>query len=383
MPYLGNTAGNRFVASKAASVYSGDGSTTAFTLEHAVGSDEDILVSVDGVIQEPSVAYAVSNGTTLTFTAAPSSNSGNNIFVYYLFRTVATVDHPSTSSLQATDGTFSAGVTATTGTFSGAVSAASLDADGGVTVDNITIDGQEIDVSSGDLTLDVAGDIILDADGAEIKLKDGGTQFANLYTSSSNFYIQSSIQDKDIIFQGDNGGTGITALTLDMSEGGAATFAKGITLTDGDLVLASGHGISFAATGGPTNGTGSNEILSDYEEGTFTGGLDQYAGTPTINTAVYTKVGRLVTASINIALDGTSDASGFIINSLPFASLSTATSSQGGFISYTNTSHTNPIRVLVSGGTAKSYLYKQDGTTLTYNDFGNDRNIRITFVYFT
>ena len=51
MPYIGNEVGNRFVASKAASVYSGDGSTTAFTLEHAVGSDEDILVSVDGVIQ--------------------------------------------------------------------------------------------------------------------------------------------------------------------------------------------------------------------------------------------------------------------------------------------------------------------------------------------
>jgi len=118
MPYIGNEVGNRFVASKAASVYSGDGSTTAFTLEHAVGSDEDILVSVDGVIQEPSVAYAVSSGTTLTFTAAPSSNSGNNIFVYYLFRTVATVDHPSTSALSATSGTFSAGVTATTGTFS-------------------------------------------------------------------------------------------------------------------------------------------------------------------------------------------------------------------------------------------------------------------------
>jgi hypothetical protein len=62
-------------------------------------------VSVDGVIQEPSVAYAVSNGTTLTFTAAPSNNSGNNIFVYYLFRTVGTVDHPSTSALTATNGT--------------------------------------------------------------------------------------------------------------------------------------------------------------------------------------------------------------------------------------------------------------------------------------
>ena len=113
MPYLGNPAVDRFTATKAASVYSGNGSTTAFTLEHAVGSDEDILVSVDGVIQEPSVAYAVSSGTTLTFTAAPSSNSGNNIFVYYLFRTVATVDHPSTSSLQATDGTFTAGITGT------------------------------------------------------------------------------------------------------------------------------------------------------------------------------------------------------------------------------------------------------------------------------
>ena len=111
MPYIGNEVGNRFVASKAASVYSGNGSTTAFTLEHAVGSDEDILVSVDGVVQEPSVAYAVSSGTTLTFTAAPSSNSGNNIFVYYLFRTVATVDHPATSALSATNGTFTGDVT--------------------------------------------------------------------------------------------------------------------------------------------------------------------------------------------------------------------------------------------------------------------------------
>ena len=105
MPYIGPPAPNRFVAPKAASVFSGDGSTTAFTLDHAVGSDEDILVSVDGVIQEPSVAYAVSNGTTLTFTAAPSSNSGNNIFVYYLFRTVGTVSHPSNNALTATNGT--------------------------------------------------------------------------------------------------------------------------------------------------------------------------------------------------------------------------------------------------------------------------------------
>ena len=114
MPYIGNTTANRFVASKAASVFSGDGSETQFTLDHSVGSDEDILVSVDGVIQEPSVAYAVSNGTTLTFTGAPSSNSGNNIFVYYLFRTVGTVGHPSNQALSATNGTLT-GTLAVTG----------------------------------------------------------------------------------------------------------------------------------------------------------------------------------------------------------------------------------------------------------------------------
>jgi len=115
MPYIGNQIGNRFVASQAATRLSGNGSAVAFTLEHAVGSDEDILVSVDGVIQEPSIAYAVSNGTTLTFTAAPSSGT-NNIFVCYLFRTVATVDHPSTSSLQATDATFTGDLTVDTNT---------------------------------------------------------------------------------------------------------------------------------------------------------------------------------------------------------------------------------------------------------------------------
>ena len=109
MPYIGNTAANRFVAPKAATRLSGNGSTVAFTLEHAVGSDEDILVSVDGVVQEPSIAYSVSSGTTLTFTAAPSSGT-NNIFVYYLFRTVGTVSHPSNNALSATSGTFTGNV---------------------------------------------------------------------------------------------------------------------------------------------------------------------------------------------------------------------------------------------------------------------------------
>ena len=123
MPYLGNTAASRFVSNRAASVYSGDGSTVAFTLEQVVTQDEDILVSVDGVIQEPSVAYAVSSGTTLTFTAAPSTNSGNNIFVYYLASQAGTVGHPSTQGLTATTGTFTSDVTTGNVTIGGGAAA--------------------------------------------------------------------------------------------------------------------------------------------------------------------------------------------------------------------------------------------------------------------
>jgi hypothetical protein len=126
-------------------------------------------------------------------------------------------------------------------TFSQAVSGTSADFDGGVTIDNITIDGTEIDLSSGDLTVDVAGDITLDADGADINLADGGTTFGTFTNSSSDFVIDAAVQDKDIIFKGDDGGSAITSLTLDMSNSGAAIFSAAAynaeaTLTDASTI---------------------------------------------------------------------------------------------------------------------------------------------------
>ena len=114
-------------------------------------------------------------------------------------------------------------------TFSAAVSGTSADFDGGVTIDNITIDGTEIDLSSGDFTLDVAGNIFLDADGGDIRLVDAGTQFGVLQNNSSDFVIQSSVSDKDVLLKGNDGGSGITALTLDMSDAGKALFNAGAT----------------------------------------------------------------------------------------------------------------------------------------------------------
>jgi len=107
---------------------------------------------------------------------------------------------------------------------------------GSVSVDNITIDGNEIDVSSGDLTLDVAGDIILDADGGDFRFKDAGTTVATYANVSGSWYITSNVSDADIVFQGNDGGSTIQALTLDMSDAGTAIFNHDAQFPDGAQV---------------------------------------------------------------------------------------------------------------------------------------------------
>ena len=119
-------------------------------------------------------------------------------------------------------------------TFGGAVSGTSADFDGGVTIDNITIDGTEIDLSSGDLTIDVAGRIDLSADdNGEVRLFDGSSQYGQFKDDSDRLRIQSMISDADMLFVGNDGGSEITALTLDMSEAGRANFGDDISLLDG------------------------------------------------------------------------------------------------------------------------------------------------------
>ena len=83
MPYIGVEPESNFQTAPAVVRFSGDGSDTTFDLGRTIGSVQDILVSVDGVVQD-TAAYTVPDGQTLTFSAAPSSNSGNNIFVYFL-----------------------------------------------------------------------------------------------------------------------------------------------------------------------------------------------------------------------------------------------------------------------------------------------------------
>ena len=84
-----------------------------------------------------------------------------------------------------------------------------------------------------DFTLDVGGDLIFDADGADFKFRDGGAGFFTISNSSLDAVLKVEQSNEDFIIKGNDGGSEITALTLDMSEGGNATFAGTGTFAGG------------------------------------------------------------------------------------------------------------------------------------------------------
>ena len=80
MAYIGNTAETQgFIP--AVDFFSGNGSTTAFTLSRPVASVAQVQATIENVPQNPGTAFTVS-GNTITFDGAPASGT-NNIYVYY------------------------------------------------------------------------------------------------------------------------------------------------------------------------------------------------------------------------------------------------------------------------------------------------------------
>tara|TARA_R100000773_G_scaffold25221_1_gene22060 strand:- start:368 stop:1015 length:648 start_codon:yes stop_codon:yes gene_type:complete len=128
-------------------------------------------------------------------------------------------------------------------------------------------------------------------------------------------------------------GASAAAISVDNSNG-TCTLASGsklnncttdgttnLTIADGNLVVGtSGHGIDFSAT----SGTGTSELFTDYEEGTWTPDWRGASalGTTTYglyNAASYVKIGNQVTVRGHTVISGSSGGSGFwFINNLPF-----------------------------------------------------------------
>ena len=190
-----------------------------------IAADDDLQITHSGSVGDITCSTGALdiNASTVNIKDEASSET----MASFVSDGAVTLNHDNTARLA----TSSAGV-AVTGTLSVSGTSAftgKITSDNGIDIDNINIDGTTIALSSGDLTVDVAGDIILDAGGTNVTLKDDGTTYGQLTNSSSDFIVQSIQSDKDLIFKGSDGGSTITALTLDMSAAGAATFNDSIT----------------------------------------------------------------------------------------------------------------------------------------------------------
>ena len=100
---------------------------------------------------------------------------------------------------------------------------------GSIALDTITNDGT-------DITLDSSGDIILDAGGANVTIKDDGTSILDIANNSSDVELTVSVADKHFKIKGTDDSSAITALDIDMALAGKATF-NGDVVIGGDLTI--------------------------------------------------------------------------------------------------------------------------------------------------
>ena len=145
---------------------------------------------------------------------------------------------------------------------------------------------------------------------------------------------------------------GSTSMTLN---------STGLNIANGNVILGtSGKGIDFSATASGS-GTMTSELLSDYEEGTFTPTITNGFTTPgySLNAGRYTKVGRICYFAFRVAVNtGTRNANILEIN-LPFTSINDSSQSNtgGAWFSYVNAvvgSTTTNLPALYNGANTNS-----------------------------
>jgi len=217
MAYLGASPLASF-ASPSKDTFSGDNSTTSFTMGQSVGDPNQIEVFVDNVRQEPTSAYTV-NGTTLTFTGTPATGS-NNIYVIHKQGVIGngllptqgrssdrvgslTVDGASTltgnittsGNISATSGSITAGgalsgvttlTTSSTATIGGDTAiSGNLRSDN--SADGIQLDSTDGSANAGDLVLLDGTDGSATNAGSSLLYEDGTGDPANYFNNDMKF----------------------------------------------------------------------------------------------------------------------------------------------------------------------------------------------------
>ena len=175
--------------------------------------------------------------------------------------------------------------------------------------------------------LDIGGELTLDSGDGVIRFKDDGTQIASFANSSTDFVISNATQDKDIKFNGNDGGTGITALTLDMSAQGALVVNSDIKLPDsGKAIFGAGSDLQIYHDGNHSRvvdgGTGNLKLQGNDltlnnadDSATYLGAVNGGA----VN-IYHNGSSKLATASGGVNVTGTLTAT-TLAGALPYGSL--------------------------------------------------------------
>jgi hypothetical protein len=221
-------------------------------------------VYINNVKQEEGSGKSyTASGTTITFSEAVAS--GDSCYVVFLGSAVQTVTPP--------DGSIVSGMIANanlempnTLDMNGKELILDADADTSITADtddqidikiagsdSLRIKASEIENVSGSFTLDVDNFIILDADGGRTRFADDGTIVGSIQSDNSDFNFVSEVSDKDIVFSGNDGGSGIEAMRIDFSEGGNVL----VGTTYGGIQVS---GIAMSPDGNVDIGAGSNPL---------------------------------------------------------------------------------------------------------------------------
>ena len=189
--------------------------STAVTVSNDLKLDSDAAVLGFGADNDVTLTHVADTGLLLNSTMALQFNDASQ-FINAPSATVLDINATDEIELNATLIDINGNVDISgTLTVAGALDFGDLDISnvGSIALDTITNDGT-------DITLDSSGDIILDADGADVFLKDAGTTYGSLTNSSGNLVIKSGTT---------------TALTF---SGANATLAGDLTISGDDLTMA-------------------------------------------------------------------------------------------------------------------------------------------------
>ena len=424
MAYIGQNADGNFTTSVSKDTFSGNGSTTAFTLSEGATTNT-VDVFVENIRQEPTTAYTV-DGTTLTFTAAPVTGT-NNIYVVNRGPIQLSASHPAAQALTAHSATITTDLTVDTNTLyvdstnnrvgiNDATPSEELDINGdgsdvrirmydgaGASVGRIAHSGANFDISntatasatftfttgSGSGTermrIDSSGNLLVGRTSASsatagFTAQSDGAMY-NAYAGRPYYVNRLSSDGKIIEFAKDGttvGNIGTSGGALFIGNDDAGIYFNDHGGGDLDSILPYDVGSGALYNGHVDIGGASNRFKNLYLSGSvYLGGtgsanaLDDYEegtwtattnqGSVTTNGGTYTKIGNQVTIRANLSdFTNTSNGSAVQITGLPFTSASNSYGVGACMIRFVNTGGREYVQAYLGASSGTMFLYALD-----------------------